>query len=325
MKKVIGIGNALVDVLNVVENEEILKECNFPKGSMTLVWDAPTIEKMTNAKAVKKEIRAGGSAANTIYGLANLGVEAGFIASIGEDEFGQIFKSELEKSGIETKMKVCATPSGRAIAFVTPDAERTFGVCLGAAIELTPEDLSADMFAGYDIMHIEGYLVQNHALITRAAELAKSQGLKISLDMASYNVVEENLEFLKDYIKKFVDIVFANEEEAKAFTGKEPEEALLTIKEMCELAIVKLGMKGSIVKSDNEIVTIPIIKANCIDTTGAGDFYAAGFLTGLIQGESLTKCGNMGAILAGKVIEEIGAKISDENWIEVKKMIAELK
>jgi len=177
------------------------------------------------------------------------------------------------------------------------------------------------MFAGYDYFHIEGYLVQNYALVERAVILAKENGLKISLDLASYNVVEDNLEFLQRIIKEYVDIVFANEEEAKSFTGKEPEEALHAIAEVAEYAIVKIGSKGSMVKHQGKVYTAGVIEANSIDTTGAGDLYASGFLFGLHKGVSLDEAARMGSITAGNVIEVIGAKMDEERWQRIYDMI----
>ena len=139
--------------------------------------------------------------------------------------------------------------------------------------------------------------------------------------MASFNVVEDNLDFFKDYVSKYVDIVFANEEEAKAFTGKEPEEALNEIAKSCEIAIVKIGSKGSLIKSGTEYFTIDPIKANSVDTTGAGDLFASGFLYGLCNKMPLDKCGAIGSLCAGKVIEVIGAKMEDSTWDEIKKII----
>jgi sugar/nucleoside kinase (ribokinase family) len=213
--------------------------------------------------------------------------------------------------------------TGRAIALISQDSERTFATHLGAAIELAAEHLTAFNFKQYDYLHIEGYLVQNHDLITTALSLAKENGLKVSLDLASYNVVEANLDFLRAVVTKYVDIVFANEEEAKAFTGKEPKEALDEIAGMAEIAVVKTGSKGSFIKSGNEIVEIGVITVNPVDTTGAGDLYASGFLYGQSMGYSLEKCGTTGALLAGNVIEVIGSKMGAERWTGIRKIMEE--
>jgi len=321
MAKVLGMGNALVDIMTALESDKTLDDFSLPKGSMQLVDHNYSNKVNEGTGGLKKQIASGGSAANTIHGLANMGVETGFVGKVGDDEFGRFFSDDLKKNNIEPKLLKSNTPTGKAMALISPDTERTFATFLGAAVELSVDDLKPDQFEGYDYFHIEGYLVQNHALIERAVKLAREKGLKVSLDMASYNVVEENVDFLRKILEKNVDIVFANEEEAKAFTGKEPKEALDEFAELCEIAVVKIGKNGSLVKSGEEFYSVGVIEAKSNDTTGAGDLYASGFLYGLINGLSLDKCGYAGSILSGKVIEMIGPKINDEKWVEAREMI----
>jgi sugar/nucleoside kinase (ribokinase family) len=321
MKKVLGMGNALVDIMTRLESEELLQKFSLPKGSMQLV-DKDFANKVNEeTKHLEKMQTSGGSAANTIHGLARLGVETGFIGKIGKDDFGEFFKSDMENSKIKTHLMYGANLTGRAIALISPDSERTFATFLGSAVELSAEDIHPGLFSGYDYFHIEGYLVQNYELIRKAVKQAKENKLIVSLDLASFNVVAANLDFLKSIMKEYVDIVFANEDEASAFTGKEPEEALKILAEYCSIAVVKTGEKGSLVKSGNEIHRIGINKAECIDTTGAGDLYAAGFLYGLIKNKTLNKCGELGAMLAAHVIEVLGAKIHAENWKKISKIL----
>jgi sugar/nucleoside kinase (ribokinase family) len=267
---------------------------------------------------------SGGSAANTIHALARLGAGASFIGKIGKDDYGHIFREDLENHKIRPILFYSDTHSGRAVALISPDKERTFATHLGAAVELSSADITAEHFSGHNIFHIEGYTVQNHALLEKALEIAKSQDMEISIDMASYNVVEENLEFLKYIVKKYVDIVFANEEEAKSFTGKGPEEALHEIADMCKITVVKVGKDGSMVKKGNEIHKVRAIPAEVVDTNGAGDIYAAGFLYGYSQGWQLDKCASAGGILAGKLIEMTGARLSEEGWKKALEMIEKL-
>ncbi len=322
MKKILGIGNALVDALVRVEDESMLKSLGFAKGSMTLI-DAQKNKEIAQLTArIPKALASGGSAANTIHGLAKLGVSTGFIGTIGDDEFGRFYKKDMEKVGIFPFMAVSEnTSTGIANAFITPDSERTFGTYLGAAVELSASDLSANHFTGYDIMHIEGYLVQNYELIETACKLAKENKLLVSLDLASFNVVEMHLDFLRRIIEQHVDIVFANEEEAKAFTGKNPDEALDEIAAICDLAVVKLGAKGSMAKYKGEKFTASSIRVNPLDTTGAGDLFASGFLWAFINKKSIHYALSAGAVLGGKVIEIMGPKMTDEMWGDAKKMI----
>ena len=314
MKKILGMGNALVDVMTLLPSDEMLATLNLPKGSMQLVDTAFSQTVLDLTKQYYPIMTSGGSAANTIHGIARLGLPTGFIGKVGNDELGSFFKSDMEIAGIVPYLLKSQTASGKAIALVTPDSERTFATYLGAAVELSASDINAAIFDGYHYFHIEGYLVQNHELIETSIKIAKEKGLIVSLDLASYNVVEQNLDFLNRMIKDYVDIVFANEEEAFAFTGLIAEEAAKEISNLCEIAVVKVGKKGSIIQHSEQIANIGIIDVTSIDTTGAGDLYAAGFLFGHAKGYSIEKCGQLGALLAGKVIENLGAKISLDGW-----------
>ena len=314
-------GNALVDIMIRLEDDQYLNHLELPKGSMQLVDALRSQAVLEKFEKHPKSFSAGGSAANTIHGLAMLGIPTGYIGVIGEDELGGSFVKDMINAGVEPHMIHSLQETGRAIALVTPDSERTFATFLGAAIELAADHLTGFNFKQYDYLHIEGYLVLNHDLIRSALILAKENGLTVSLDLASYNVVEANLEFLREMVEKYVDIVFANEEEAKAFTGKEPREALDEIAKMVKIAVVKTGSKGSFIKSGDEVVEIGVINVNPIDTTGAGDLYASGFLYGLAHDFSIERSGEVGALLAGNVIEVIGSKMGAEKWSEIIKLM----
>ena len=317
MKKILGMGNALTDILLQIEHDAILLTLNLPKGSMQLVNDQKSVEISDALSNYTKKMATGGSASNTINGLTRLGATAGFVGKIGKDDIGDFFTNDSVSNGVTPHLLVSETASGRCIVLVSPDGERTLCTFLGAACELHADDLKLEMFQGYDIFHIEGYLVQNHDLIRKAVRLAKEAGLQVSIDLASYNVVEENLEFLNEIIKAYVDIVFANEDEARAFTGKEPLEALIHISDHCDIAVVKVGKEGSHIKSGTVTVQISPRLANCIDTTGAGDLYAAGFLYGLACDYSLEVCGQIGSLVSGNVVEVLGAKMTEEVWIGI--------
>lgn len=325
MKRVLGMGNALTDILLQIENDSVLAKLNLPKGSMQLIDAAKSDEIKEILSEIHPTMATGGSASNTINGITRLGGIAGFVGKIGKDTIGEFFMNDTLKNGVVPHLLYSANSSGHCTVLVSADGERTLCTFLGAACELDAFDLSIEMFNGYDIFHIEGYLVQNHELIRTAVKLAKQAGLKVSIDLASYNVVEANLDFLNEIIRNYVDIVFANEEEARAFTGKEPKDALIHISEHCDIAIVKIGKEGSYIQSGDEYVNVKPILANCIDTTGAGDLYAAGFLYGLACEYSLELCGKIGSLVSANVVEVLGAKMSDETWeiinAEVKRMV----
>ncbi len=324
MSKVLGFGNALVDIIFQIDNDSILNEFALPKGSMTLVDSAKAKKILSAAEGLQYEIAAGGSASNAIDALARLSVQSGYIGKIGKDKYGELFKKELISKHITPNLLYGNNPTGTAITLLSKDAERTFATYLGAAIEMDANELNEAQFNEYSFFHIEGYLVQNHDLILKAVSTAKKAGLTISIDMASYTTVEANKDFLKNIVKDYVNIVFANEEEARSFTGEEPAAAARIISEDCDIAVVKIGKEGSIIQDGANTRTIPAIEADLKDTTGAGDLYAAGFLYGLTKGYDLVLCGKIGSILGGKVIEVYGARLNEGSWAEIRAEISRL-
>jgi sugar/nucleoside kinase (ribokinase family) len=325
MMKIVGIGSALVDVVTHIDNESVLQKFDLPKGSMQLVDAAKSELIKSGTSGFQKSFVPGGSAANTIHGLAMLGTESGFIGSIGRDEMGDLFEKSFEKVGAKPMLIRCDGLTGTAVSLVTPDSERTFATHLGAALELDGHHLKKEFFKGFNILYMEGYLIFRKDLVLTACKLAKEAKMKIALDLASYNVVEENLGAFKEIITDYVDILFANAEEAKAFTGLDAETALYRLSELCEIAIVKTGSEGSLVKRGEEVVKIGVLPVKPVDTTGAGDAYASGFLYGLANDEPLENCGLYGAILAGKVIESSGARIQPDKWKEIFGKIDEIR
>ena len=325
MKSILGIGNALTDILAVFPDETMLREYHLPPGSMQHV-DLETGDRIWDKlKEVGVKYVPGGSAANTITCTSIFGMPSGFIGKIGNDELGHLYRSSLEQSGVKTTLLTGTKGSGRAMCFITgANAERTFADYMGAALELVPEDLKPEFFEGYDYFHIEGYLVQNQDLIRKAVQMAKEAGCIISIDMASYNVVESNEAFFHNLVEKYIDIVFANESEARAYTKKEPREALDELAEQCRIAIVKVGKDGSMVKAGDEYHFIDPWPAATIDATGAGDTYASGFLYAHSLGMPLKVCGEVGSIIAAKVVEVIGTKIDIPRWKAAKEEIRRL-
>lgn len=325
MDKIIGMGNALVDVLVRIDDDSLLEKLHLPKGSMQLIQEDTLSEIRKYTSVMKIHRSTGGSAGNAVCALAALGANPGFIGKVGQDETGAFFGDTLRQRGVNALLATCDLPSGIASTFISTDGERTFGTYLGAAATLRAEDLSRKMFAGYNYLYIEGYLLQDHDLMLRAVQLAKEEGLQVCLDMASYNVVEAERDFFDQLIVKYVDIVFANESEALAYTGKAPHEALEEIASKCSIAVVKTGKEGSLVKKGTEVIQLLSCPVdNVLDTTGAGDFYAAGFMYGLTCGYSLEKCVQISTILATAVIQEVGTTLPAKKWDEIKLNIESL-
>ena len=320
--KVLGMGNALVDIVTEMPDDSLLEKLDLKKGSMQLIDKEFSNHILEMIRQLKKTEISGGSAANTICGLAAMGVDTAFIGKVGKDRLGEVFENDLVHNGICPLLQYSNNETGHALALVSPDGERTFATYLGAAVELEPNDLTSEMFREYTHFYIEGYLVQHHELIRHAVELAQENNMTVIIDLASFNVVEENIDFLHFLVDEYADIVFANADEARVYSNeKEPEAALAEIAKDCWIAVVKTGKDGSLIQNGQQIFRIPAAKVNCIDTTGAGDLYAAGFLYGRINKLELPLCGEIGSILAGKVIEQIGARIPDATWPEIKDLV----
>lgn len=323
--QVLGIGNALVDVITVLDDDSLLAVFGLQRGSMTLVSEELSRRIYTATETNPRQTTTGGSAANTIHSLAALGISCGFLGKVGNDELGKVFREELEQKSIKSHLLISEKDTGKVVSLVSADSERTMATCLGAAADLKPEELTDAMFEGYSLLYIEGYLVQDHRLIETAIDIARNNKLKIAIDLSSFNVVEQNQTFLRNLVAEKVDLVFANEEEAFAFTGKKQEVALEEIASMCELAVVKAGKGGSFIQRGTEKVQVGIIDAHAVDTTGAGDNYAAGFLYGYTKGYSLKRCGQIAALVSGKAVEVMGAKIKDEQWPQIRQKIENIE
>ncbi|MEE0904473.1 MAG: adenosine kinase [Prevotellamassilia sp.] len=318
MKRTLGIGNALVDVLTKVDNEQILSELHLPKGSMQLLSTEAYAEVTRRMLALPTKLTTGGSACNTLLALSHLDAPTGMIGKIGDDENGRFFASYFAQRGISTRLLHDSRPTGVASTFITPDGQRTFGTYLGAAARLTADELQQAWFEGYDYFYIEGYLVQNHDLVLRAIELAHAAGCEVCLDLASYNIVEADLDFFRALMPS-IDIVFANEQEAQALTGLEARAALDALAATCHIAVVKIGKHGVWACHGTEVAhcqarDVPVV----VDTTAAGDYFAAGFMHALAAGEPLATCIARGSLLAGHIIEVVGTELPDATWQQLR-------
>ncbi len=323
--KVLGVGNALVDIMIALPDDTMLNEFGLPRGSMTLVDSEQSTVIYQATLKYQKNVTTGGSAANTIHSLACLGGTCGYAGKIGEDDLGRLFAAEFQQNHITTHLPLSRLETGRVMAMVSADSERTMATFLGAAAGLTSDDFNKELMLCYDMVYVEGYLVQDHGLIESIVKTAHDAGLKVAIDLSSYNIVAQNLDFLKNLVTRFVDIVFANEEEALAFTGLEPLQALEAISLMCEVAVVKTGQHGSLVKEGDTVYRIMPVPTKAVDTTGAGDSYAAGFLYGLTQGLGLQKCGEIASLVSSKAVETMGAKIPGESWPALLEKVREIE
>ena len=321
--KILGVGNALVDVLAPLSSDEMLERLGLSKGGMRLINDDEERRMSKIMSQLTHERATGGSASNAILALSHLQSGVGFVGNVGDDRNGRFFADTLARVGVEGRLTKEDKPTGTANTFITPDGERTFATYLGAAACMRPEHITGALFAGYDMVHVEGYLVGVPGLLEKVLRTAKETGLRISVDLSSYNVVQAYLEEMHDLVENYVDIVFANEEEAEAFTGeKDPLLAARQIAELCELAVVKMGSAGSGVMQKTvcrEPVTVASHHVEVVDTTAAGDFFAAGFLYGCGKDLPLRECLQCGTELATAVIQVIGTRVTDEAWASLQR------
>ena len=309
---VVGIGNAIVDVLVQVE-DVFLTTHSLIKGSMVLL-DAEQAEKLY--ASIEPQIEtSGGSAANTLAGLAQLGSKSGFIGRVRNDQLGKIFTQEICSAGaqFQTKPALSGPSTARCLIFVTPDAQRTMCTYLGASVLLEPKDLDLSIVKRTKVLYLEGYLWDNpsakRAFIT-AAKACKNSGGQVALSLSDSFCVDRHRESFLELVDTYIDILFANESEITSlYQTKSLERSLEEVQGRCEITAITCGEKGSIVLSKQKCLRItPYQLGTVIDTTGAGDLYAGGFLHGYTNGEDLLKCGQIGSICAGQIVTELGPR-----------------
>jgi sugar/nucleoside kinase (ribokinase family) len=323
MEKIIGLGNALTDIMAVLSDDSLFTRLNIPKGSTQFIErnQVPEVEKLFSTMETKKV--TGGSSANTIRALAHVGVPTGYIGKVGHDETGDFYINNMKSVGIDTHFHYSELPSGIASTLISPDGERTFIDYLGAAATLTASDITPDAIKGSSYFYVEGYLVQDHEMLLHALKVAKEQHLKICMDMANFNIVAGDLDFFKQLIHDYVDIVFANEQEAQAFVQGSVEQAIEEFGRHCDIAVVKVGSKGSYIRHEGKTVKVePKAIDKVIDTNGAGDYFAAGFMYGLVNGCSMEQCGQLGSLFSYYVIQILGTSITDQQWKSLKEEAA---
>lgn len=318
---VVGIGNPLLDIVYNVESN-FLEELGLVKGEFIPINKEESKKILEKLNSHKPSINLGGSCSNTLAGITNLGGKTAFFGKIGLDEYGNIYESRTIETGIESKLsKHKEESTGHTITFVTPDRERTFAVHLGAARYLQIDDLSEDIITNAKILHIEGYQLSNldqKNVILHAINIAKQNNVKISIDLSDASLIQKNHQLFKEFVKEYADIVFANEHEAKAFTGKWPEYAIHEIADQVKIAIVKLGEKGSLIKTNNQIYKIEAEKTNVINTNGAGDMYSAGILYGIANNLDLEYAGKIASITASMVVSNESTRLTNQQLSKIK-------
>ena len=312
MKKVLGMGAALVDILANVDDAWIESQ-GVQKGGMNMV-DWPQMEKFL--AALDKPLRVpGGSTCNTMVGLSRLGGKAAFISKIGDDELGRIFQKHLADNGVESKLGMSGAATGCVFSAVTPDAQRSMWTYLGASDFLVSEDFVPALYDGVGLLYAEGYRAFNAECFKKSFTLARSLGVETALDFSSFGVVDacRNL-FDELFAEKMIDIIIANEDEAFAYAGVKEEAALDVLAGKAKVAVVKIGKRGALIAKDGKVVRVQAGPAKAIDTTGAGDLWASGFLYGYMNGWDMERSGNLGSVVSNEVVQVMGAQIPEDGW-----------
>ena len=320
--KLLGVGSPLLDVLVQVD-EAFLQTVPGEKGGMLMV-DADFQQAILDRLPGEPRRVPGGSAGNTVFALARLGVDVSMFGKLGSDANGDFYRARLVELGGSDAAFVTTgeSPTGTCLAMITPDAERTMRSSLAASLLLRPEEAEQIDFSQFDMVYIEGYMFYS-AVMPTVMLRAKAAGCRIGIDLASFEVVRDFREDLPDILRNYVDIVIGNEEEAAAlFTGLPLETQLERLASWCDIAAIKLGRRGAVVRRADETVRVPAqLVENPVDTTAAGDLWAAGFLYGVVTGKMLAEAAWYGALLSGEVVKVVGSEIPEPVWDEIRRKL----
>lgn len=313
---VVAVGNALVDVIAQASDEFITTQAEqygMEKGAMTLIDELRAVELYSQMPEGTET--SGGSAANTMAGFASFGGKGGFIGKVAEDELGKTFQNDIQSLDIQfdTQPLAMGAQTGRCLIVVTPDAQRTMNTFLGASVELNANDIDEDLIANAKVTYLEGYLYdrdQAKQAFVASAEAAHRNGHRVALSLSDPFCVDRHRDDFLNLVENHVDILFANEDEIKSLYMKDSfDDAKSAISKHCEVAVLTRGEKGAVIISGEEEIVISAVPVdNIIDTTGAGDQFAAGFLYGFTEDLGLEEAGKLGAIAAGEVISHIGPR-----------------
>ena len=271
--QILGLGDALVDLLIRLDDEKCLAELGVRKGAMMMIDREKTLAIRSSLRHLSQKQVAGGSVCNTMRTISFLGGKSAFIGKIGDDELGNLYEESLKNAGVTSLLFRKEGLSGTSTILVSPDGERTMCTYLGPAPTISPDEITAEILAPYQYIYVEGYLLVNPSLVCETMKKAKELGLKVALDLANFNIVNAYYDLLHEIVPKYVDIVFCNGSEAEAFTKQMPAEAVRTLSRMVDIALVTVGKEGAWFGSHGEFGRISASGGNPVDTTGAGDYF----------------------------------------------------
>ena len=308
---VVAVGNAIIDLIQPV-SDAFLAEEGIAKDAMTLI-DEARADHLT-ARLSEAIVAAGGSAANTMTGIASFGGKAGYIGKVANDALGARFREEFRAAGVAFDTPARATPPGtaRSIIAVTPDGHRSMNTYLGASTLLGPEDIDAELIRAGETLFLEGYLFDRDeakAAFVHAAEIARAAGRKVALTLSDKFCVDRHRVSFAHLVAGHVDILFANEAEILAlYEHEDLTAAASAAKRACPIVVITRSAAGSLIVTDNGTIAIPAMPTHVVDSTGAGDQYAAGFLFGYARGRPLAECGALASLAAAEVISHVGPR-----------------
>ena len=318
---VAGIGSPLFDFIIPVE-DSVLLEMNLQKGVMQLIDADRSKDIMDRLRETTPKMAPGGSSANTLAGVAALGGSAVFIGSVGNDGHAAIYEQSTDDAGVVPRLSRIEGLTGHTITFITPDSERTFATHLGASLRFRKEHVFKEDIRHSAILHIEGYQLEDPEIreaVLHAVDIAKRHGRLVSIDLNDAALIRRNLEHFQEFVRDSADIVFVNEEEIKAFTGKEREEGLEAID--TAYAILKIGAGGSVIQHEGALIHIPAYETRVVNTNGAGDMYAAGILFGITHDIPLEKAGMIASYAAACIVADEPARLTKDIKRDVQRII----
>jgi len=310
---VYGMCNPLFD-LQVEISDSLLQELGYEKGSMNLVDHEAQGNLIPKVYEHIVNAAAGGSGANTLYHFGLLGGAGCYTGHVGLDEHGRMYRESLESNGIRANLGESNGETGTCVVMITPDAERTMVTYLGKALSLLPQDIYVPDLVNSQYLYITGYLwdtEEQKSSVEHAMKTATTNGVKVAFSLSDPFCVHRHPDDFMRLIKDHVDVLFGNEAEVQALTGlDDPEQAAIQLSKDADLVAVTLGAEGSILVRNGEVTRCPALKIVAVDSTGAGDAYAAGVLYGLTEGKSLAECGKIGGAIAGRVVAQLGPRLS---------------
>lgn len=320
--KILGLGIPCIDLLIPV-NDDFLKIVPGKKGGAEEINDILLKQIIANS-GVKPTMATGGSCSNTIKGIASIGEPCALLGTVGKGEWSDFFQESVQKAGVIPLLLPGTRAPACVLCLITPEGQRTMRFCEGCSRELTPHQLDAEYLQGVKLIHLEGYSLRNPNLVEAMMKMAKSEKVSVSFDLSSFEIVKAFYDDIHSFLTNgYVEVLFANEDESLTLTGLSPEESCQQLLQYCKVVVILRGEKGCIVGSSEGIFQSSAISTDVVDTTGAGDLFASGFLYGYTHGRSLKECARYGNLLGSAVVSFIGAEIPEEKWIPLRKIIVE--